>query len=324
MNRAINFLGGLLLCSASFIAHGQAYPNKAITMIIPFSSGGPTDTVARTIATAMQRRLHQAIIIENVAGAGGTIAAARVAAAAPDGYTVFLHHIGMATASAFYPHLGFDSQTSFDPIGEVTDVPMTLIGRKDFPAKNFKELLPYLKAHQSSVILAHAGSGSASHLCALLFMSAIGMELKTVGYKGTGPAMNDLLAGKVDLVCDQSTNTTAQIRGGKVIAYGITTPERVSALPEVPTLQEQGLKNFDIAIWHALYVPHGTPKEAIDKLNDALRYALTDVAVISRFNDLGTDPVPLNKATPEYARAHLAAQIKKWAPIIKEDRKYAE
>jgi tripartite-type tricarboxylate transporter receptor subunit TctC len=324
---AMNMFRGLamaLLLGASAVAHGQGYPSKSITMIIPFAAGGPTDTVARTIATAMQRRLRQTIIIENATGAGGTIAAARVAEAPADGYTVLLHHIGMAISPSLYPNLSFDPQTSFDPIGEVTDVPMTLIGRNDFPHKNFKELLHYLKAHQKQVIYGNASPGSASHLCGLMFMSAIGMELKSAGFKGTGPAMNDLLAGKVDLICDQSTNSAAQIRGGKVIGYGISTPARVSALPNLPTLQEGGLKGFELSVWHARYVPRNTPKEAIDKLNDALRYALTDAAVKARFNDLGTEPVSLDKVSPEYARAHLAAEIKKWAPIIKKDRKYAD
>ena len=310
--------------AAAAAASAQGYPARSITLIVPFAAGGPTDTVARTVATSMQKRLRQAVIIENVGGAGGTIGSARVASAAPDGYTILLHHIGMATAPALYPNLSFDPQRSFEIIGEVTDVPMTVVARPEFPARDLKAFLKYLKTRKAGVTYAHAGQGSASHLCGLLFMSAIQADVKSVGYKGTGPAMNDLLDGKVDLMCDQTTNTTPQIRSAKVIAFGVTTPRRVATLPGVPSLQEEGLKGFEVTVWHALYAPHGTPAEALDKLNDALRFALVDTAVKARFNDLGTEPVALDKATPAYARAHLQAEIRKWAPVIEKARKYAD
>jgi tripartite-type tricarboxylate transporter receptor subunit TctC len=310
--------------AAAAAASAQGYPSRSITLIVPFAAGGPTDTVARTVATSMQKRLRQTVIIENVGGAGGTIGAARVAAAPPDGYTILLHHIGMATAPSLYPNLSFDPQQSFEIIGEVTDVPMTMLARLDFPAKNLKAFLKYLKTRKPSVSYAHAGQGSASHLCGLLFMSTIQANFKTVGYKGTGPAMNDLLDGRVDLMCDQTTNTTPQIRSAKVLAFGVTTARRVASLPDVPSLQEGGLKGFEVTVWHALYAPRGTPAEALDKLNDALRFALVDAAVKARFNDLGTEPVALAKATPAYARAHLQAEVKKWAPVIEKARKYAD
>ncbi|HET7864272.1 MAG TPA: tripartite tricarboxylate transporter substrate-binding protein [Burkholderiaceae bacterium] len=309
---------------AATAACAQGYPSRSITLIVPFAPGGPTDTVARTVATSMQKRLRQTVIIENVGGAGGTIGAARVASAAPDGYTILLHHVGMATAPALYPNLSFDPQQSFEIIGEVTDVPMTVIARHDFPATNLKAFLQHLKNRKQPVTYAHAGQGSAAHLCGLLFMSAIQAELKTVGYKGTGPAMNDLLDGRVDLMCDQTTNTTPQIRGAKVITFGVTTARRVASLPDVPSLQEQGLKGFEITVWHALYAPRGTPADALEKLNDALRFALVDTAVKARFNDLGTEPVALDKATRAYARAHLQAEIRKWAPVVEKSRKYAD
>jgi tripartite-type tricarboxylate transporter receptor subunit TctC len=314
-------LGGWLAVTA---ASAQGYPARSITLIVPFAPGGPTDTVARTVAMSMQKRLRQAVIIENVGGAGGTIGAARVAAAVPDGYTILLHHVGMATAPALYPNLSFDPQRSFEIIGEATDVPMTVIARPDFPARNLKAFLKHLKSRKQPVTYAHAGQGSASHLCGLLFMSAIQADVKTVGFKGTGPAMNELLDSRVDLMCDQTTNTTPQIRSAKVIAFGVTTARRVASLPDVPSLQEQGLKGFEITVWHALYAPHGTPTQAQEKLNDALRFALVDTAVKARFNDLGTEPVALDKATPAYARAHLQAEIKKWAPVIEKARKYAD
>ena len=322
MKTPLKFCALLIAFAAAGTAAAQAYPQKPITMIVPFAAGGPTDTVGRTVAMAMQKRLRQSVVVENVAGAGGTVGAARVANAAPDGYTILLYHVGMATAPSLYPNLSFDPQRSFEPIGEVTDVPMTLIGRPDLQAKDLGELLEYLK--RNKVSYAHAGFGSASHLCGMLFMKSIGMDLKTISHKGTGPAMHELLGSRVDLMCDQTTNTTSQIRGGKVIAYGITTSKRISSLPDVPSLHDAGLQEFEVAVWHALYAPAGTPKEALDKLNDALRYALTDTAVNARFNDLGTDPVSLDKATPGYLRMHLDEQLKKWAPIIDKARKYAD
>lgn len=322
MKLLLRFIALFVLQCVAGAALAQAYPSKPITLIVPFTAGGPTDTVGRTVAAAMQKHLRQSIVIENVGGAGGTVGAARVASAPADGYTILLYHVGMATAPSIYPNLRFDPIKSFDPIGEVTDVPMTLIGRPDLPARDFGELLVYLKRNE--IRYAHAGNGSASHLCGILLMTSIGLDLKTVGYKGTAPAMHDLLGSRVDLMCDQTTNTTSQIRGGKVRAYGITMPERVASLPDVPSLREAGLPDFEVAVWHALYAPAGTPKPVLDKLNAALRYALTDSAVKARLNDLGTDAVPLDKATPEYARKHLAAEIDKWRPLIESAQKYID
>jgi tripartite-type tricarboxylate transporter receptor subunit TctC len=324
MRAVLKVLAVLGCWAAAAGAAAQGYPSRSITLIVPFAAGGPTDTVARTVATSMQKRLHQPVIIENVGGAGGTIGSSRAASAAADGYTILLHHIGMATAPSLYPDLGFDPLKSFEIIGEVTDVPMTLVARPDFPARGFKAFLKHLKAKKQGVTYAHSGVGSASHLCGLLFMSAIQTDLKTVGYKGTGPAMNDLLDSKVDFMCDQTTNTTPQIRSAKVMPLAVTTARRVASLPDVPSLQEAGLKGFEVTVWHALYAPRGTPKEALDRLNEALRFALADTAVKARFNDLGTDPVGLEKATPDFARTHLQAELKKWAQVIEKSRKYAD
>jgi len=315
-------LGVVLLSGSS--AYAEQYPTKTITMIVPFAAGGPTDTVARLVAQNMGTTLKQQIIVENVGGAGGTLGAARVAKSAPDGYTIFLHHIGQSTAPSLYRKLSYDAVTSFEPIGLVTDVPMTLVARKDFPAKDLKEMLAYVKANKTKVTLANAGIGSASHLCGMLFMTAIESELTTVPYKGTGPAMNDLLGGQVDLMCDQTTNTTSQIKGGKIKAYGVTTKTRVPSLPDLPTLNEAGLPNFEVAVWHGLYAPQGTPKPIIDSLVGALQVALKDPTIKTRFGELGTEPVAEARGKPEALRVHLKAEIAKWAPIIKKAGVYAD
>ena len=305
-------------------ASAQPYPAKTITMVVPFAAGGPTDTVARVLAKTMGDQVKQQIIVENVAGAGGTIGAARAARAAPDGYTLFLHHIGQSTAPALYRKLTYDPIKDFEPIGLVADVPMTLVAKNDFPARDFKELVAYVKAHPAKVTLGNAGLGAASHLCGLLFMSAIETDLTTVPYKGTGPAMNDLLGGQIDLMCDQTTNTTSQIKAKKIRVYGVTTRTRLSILPEVPTLQEAGLPGFEVAVWHGLWVPKGTPKPVIDKLAATLRSALKEPTLKQRFNELGTEPMSDDRAQPEALRAHLKAEVDKWGPIIKRAGAYAD
>ncbi len=314
----------VLMLAITANAHAQDYPNKVITMIVPFAAGGPTDTVARLLAQSMGTDLKQQIIVENVGGAGGTLGAGRAARAAPDGYTIFLHHIGQSTAPALYRKLPYNAIDDFEPIGLVTDVPMTLVARKDFPAKDVKELLAYVKANKEKITYANAGLGSASHLCGMLFMTAIQADLTTVPYKGTGPAMNDLLGGQVDFMCDQTTNTTGQIKGGKVKGYAVTTKTRVASLPDLPTLNESGLPNFEVAVWHGLYAPKGTPKPIIDKLVHALQAALKDPAVKQRFGELGTEPVAENRATPQALRTQLKAEIEKWDPIIKKAGVYAD
>jgi len=321
--KSLRFVAGLALVASTF-AHAQTYPTKTVTMIVPFAAGGPTDTVARLVAQSMSKTLKQQVIVENVGGAGGTIGAARVAKADPDGYTVLLHHIGQSTAPALYRKLSYNAIDSFETIGLITDVPMTFIARKDFPAKDFKELLAYVKANKDKVTYANAGVGSASHLCGMLFMSAIDTDLTTVPYKGTGPAMNDLLGGQVDFMCDQTTNTTSQIKGGKVKAYGVTTKTRVASLPDLPTLNDAGLPNFEVAVWHGLYAPKGTPKQVVDTLSGALRVALKDATVKQRFAELGTEPVAENRATPDAHRAFLKAEIDKWSPVIKKAGVYAD
>ena len=268
-------------------AEAQEYPQKPITVVVPFAAGGPTDTVARLLGVAMGKSLKTQILVENVGGAGGTIGAARVAKAPPDGYTILLHHIGHATAPALYRKLPYDTIGDFEPVGLVNEVPMTLVARKDLPPNTLRELITYVKANRDKVTYANAGLGAASHLCGMLFMSAIDTDLTTVPYKGTGPAMNDLLGGQVDFMCDQTTNTTSQIKAGKIKAYGVTTKVRVPSLPELPTLHEAGLPNFEISVWHAFFAPKGTPKAVVDKLVRALQEALRDATIKQRFADLG-------------------------------------
>jgi tripartite-type tricarboxylate transporter receptor subunit TctC len=304
--------------------YAQNYPTKVITIVVPFAAGGPTDTVARLVAVPMTKTLKQQVIVENVGGAGGTIGANRVAKAPADGYTLFLHHIGHSTAPALYRKLPYDPVKDFEPIGLINEVPMTLVAKKDFPANDLKELVAYVKANKDKVNLANAGLGAASHLCGMLFMSAIQADLTTVPYNGTAPAMNDLLGGQVDLMCDQTTNTTSQIKAEKIKVYGVTTAKRIASLPKVPTLDEAGLKSFEVTVWHGLYAPKSTPKPVIDKLTNALQDALKDSNVKQRFAELGAEPVSLDRATPQALQKHLIAEIDKWSPIIKKAGVYAD
>ena len=319
-----------VLAIASCLAFGasaQDFPSKdkVVTIVVPFAAGGPTDRVARDLAEALRKPMGGvSVVVDNTAGAGSSIGSAKVARAAPDGYTIFLHHMGMSTAPALYRKLSFDPLKDFEYIGQVVDVPMTLLGRKDLPANNFKELQAYVKANGNKVTLANAGLGAVSHLCGLLFMSQMGVELTTVPYKGTGPAMNDLLGGQVDLLCDQTTQTVPFIKDGRIKVYGVTTHNRLGSLPNVPTLDEQGLKGFEVKVWHGMYAPKGTPKEVIDKLNAALKTAMADPHVKQRLAELSSDIPSADKMTPEGLRTHLTAEIAKWGPVIKKAGIYAD
>jgi tripartite-type tricarboxylate transporter receptor subunit TctC len=305
-------------------SQAQDFPNKPITVVVPFAAGGPTDTVARLVAQAMSADLKQTVLIENVGGAGGTVGAGRVARSSGDGYTLLLHHIGHATAPSLYRKLSYDPVGDFEPIGLITDVPMTFVAKKDFPPNKMQELISYVKANKDKVTYANAGIGSASHLCGMLFMTLIQTDLTTVPYKGTGPAMNDLLGGQVDFMCDQTTNTTSQIKGGKIKAYAVTSKTKVPSLPNLPTVDSSGLPGFEVGVWHALYAPKGTPTAVVERLDKALQAALQDPTVKQRFADLGTEPVALNRATPEALRAHLRREIDKWGPVIKQAGIYAD
>ncbi len=322
VTRALGF--GLVISVIATNVAAQQYPTKNITMLVPYAAGGPTDTVARVLAQSMAKPLGQTVIVENKPSAGGILAPEQVKNSRPDGYTILIHHIGMATTPALYRNLRFNPLTDFDYIGLINDVPMTIIARPNFPAKDFKEFLAYIKANKDKVSYANAGIGAASHLCGMLFMSAIQTDFLTVPYKGTGPAMNDLLGGQVDFMCDQTTNTTSQIKSGKVKVYGVTSKKRVPSLPDIPTLDEQGLKGFEVGIWHALYGPKGMPKPVLDKLVASLQESLKDDSVKKRFADLGAETMPVSRATPAALQSHLKAEIDKWGPLIKKAGVYAD
>lgn len=295
---------------------GAGYPDQNITFVVPFSAGGPTDTVTRLIAEPMSEELGVQIVVQNVEGAGGTVGSGEVAGADSDGYTVLMHHIGMSTAPALYADLGFDPLEDFETIGLVTEVPMTIVARNDFEPETLEDLIDHVSDNADSVTLANAGIGAASHLCGLLFQDALDVSLQEVPYEGTGPALTDLVGGQVDFMCDQTTNTSGQINAGEVKAYAVTTPERVESLPDLPTTAEAGLPELEVAVWHGLYVPAGTPEEVVQRLSDALVVALADQGVIDQLADLGTAPVPAEDATPDAHRAKLEEQIETWGQII--------
>ena len=295
---------------------GGAYPNRSINVIVPFAAGGPTDTVTRLIAEPMGRSMGQQIVVQNVTGAGGTTGAGQVATAAADGYTVLMHHIGMSTAPTLYPDLAFDPLTDFKMIGLVTEVPMTFVGGTEFEPTTLEELVAYVKENGEEVNYAMAGVGAASHLCGLLFQTAVDAKVTEVTYDGTAPAMTALVGNQVDFMCDQTTNTTEQIKAGAVKAYAITSPERNEALPDVPTTAEAGLEDMALSVWHGLYVPKDTPDAVVQKLTEELKKALKDATVIERFKALGTTPVSDDRATPEAHRQMLQSQIELWKPII--------
>ena len=312
----------LALASGSLLA--QAYPSRPVTLVVPFAAGGPTDVVARSLGQAMTASLGQSVVIENKLGAGGTLAAGYVAKAAPDGYTVLIHHNGMATAPALYRKLPFNPLADFEYVSQVVDVPMTLLGKKDLPPNNLGELIAYVKANADKLNLAHAGLGAVSHLCGMVFRQAVGVEIQTVPYQGTAPALNALLGGQVDLLCDQTTQTIPHIKANNVKLYGVTTTGRINALPQTPTLDEQGLKGFQVVVWHGIYVPKGTPAAVVEKLQTAVRAALKDPAFRQRMTDLGAEIVPDAKLTTEGLRSWLQTETDRYGPMIRKAGAYAD
>ncbi len=320
----------LLLAAAvaAFAAQAQSFPgSKPITIVVPFAAGGPTDRVARDLAEAMRKPMGGAtIVVDNAAGAGGSIGANKVAKATPDGHTLLLHHIGMATMPTLVRNLPFKVETDFEYIGMVNDVPMTLIGRPSLPANSYKELQAWIDDNKGKINLGNAGIGAASHLCGLMFQNALKVDMTTVPYKGTGPAMTDLIGGQIDLLCDQTTNTSGQIEARKVKAYAVTTTKRLAtpALKDLPTLNESGLKGFEVTIWHGVYAPKGTPAEVVAKLNAALKAALKDPEFIKKQEGLGAVVVSDKRVEPAEHKKFVAAEIAKWSPVLKAAGVYAD
>jgi tripartite-type tricarboxylate transporter receptor subunit TctC len=329
MKKLFHSLIALTAVATAIGVQAQAFPikNTPVTIVVPFAAGGPTDRVARDLAEAMRKPLGGAtVVVENAAGAGGTIGANKVAKASADGHTLLLYHIGMATSPALYRNLPYKTLDDFEYVGLLNEVPMTLIGRPSLPANNYAELRTWINANKGKINLANAGLGAASHLCGLLFMNALKMEMTTVPYKGTGPAMTDLIGGQVDLMCDQTTNTTGQIDAKKVKAYAVTTTKRLTtpALKDLPTLQEAGLKGFEVTIWHGLYAPKRTPPDALKKINAALKAAMKDPDFIKKQEGLGAVLVTDKRIEPAEHKKFVAAEIAKWGPIIKAAGVYAD
>jgi len=318
----------ICVCCAFGVAIGTAvaqnYPARSVTLVVSFSAGGPTDVLARSLAAAMSKPFGQSVVVENRTGAGGTLGAALVAKAAPDGYTFLLHHTGMATAPALYRKLAYDPLKSFEYVSQVVDVPMTVVARKDFPARTPKEFLSYLKANAATLNVANSAPGSVSHLCATLLQQALGAQMTTVSFQGTAPALTALVGGHVDVLCDQTTQTIPHIKAGRIKLYAAATAQRIQSLRDSPTLNELGLKGFEVVVWHGIYAPKGTPRPVLDKFGAALRVALKDPVLRARLTELGVQFVPDSKLTPTGLSDLLRSEIIKWAPIIQRAGVYAE
>jgi tripartite-type tricarboxylate transporter receptor subunit TctC len=328
MKKMIQSLVPVALALTACAAAAQDFPgSKPITIYVPFAAGGPTDKVARDLAEALRKPLGGAtILVDNAAGAGGSIGANKVAKAPADGYTLLVHHIGMATMPTLVRNIPFKVESDFEYVGLINDVPMTLIGKPTIPANNYKELVGWLQQNKGKVNLGNAGVGSASHLCGMLFQHAVGIDMTAVPYKGTGPAMTDLMGGQIDLMCDQTTNTTSVIEGKKVKAFAVTSPKRltVPALKDLPTMQEVGVKDFNVSIFHGLYAPKGTPAPVLKKLNDALKAALKDPEFVKREEGLGAIVVNDRRSEPAEHKKFVQAEINKWSPLIKAANVYVD
>jgi tripartite-type tricarboxylate transporter receptor subunit TctC len=313
-----------VLVSTVASASAQDYPTRPINIVVPAAAGGPTDTISRITAQAMSKHLGQQITIENAGGAGGTIGTGRLVRADPDGYTLLIYHVGLSTAATLYRKLPYDTKSAFAPVGLITDAPMTIIGRPDLEPETLRELIAWLKGRRAKTTFGNAGIGSASHLCGMLFMSELQAQLTTVPYRGTGPVMNDLIARQIDMSCDQATNTTGPISGKQIKGYAVTTKGRLKSLPDLPTADEAGLKGFELGVWYGIFAPRGTPAAVVQKLSAALKSALKDPDLVKRFNDISTEPMPEDRATPEAAQRTLASEIDRWAPIIRAAGEYAD
>ena len=304
-------------CAVATDAAAQSYPSRPVTVIVPFAAGGPSDVLARVLGERMRAALNQTLIVENVTGAAGTIGVTRVVRAAADGYTVSFGHLGTHVINgAIYP-LTFDLLNDLDPVGMIGANPMLVVSKNGVPAKTLKELISWIKANEAKVTFGTAGVGSGAHFSGLYFQSLIGTKARYVPYRGTGPAMQDLVAGNIDIIVDQASNSMPQVQGGKIRAYAVTDGKRISAAPDVPTVDEAGLPGFHVLLWSGMWVPKGTPKDIVARLNTALREALADPGVLKRFGDLGLDAAPAARQSPEALRAHQKTEADKWWPMIK-------
>lgn len=325
MQRLWHIAISIALFGTATVAHAE-YPDRPVTLVVPFAAGGPSDKIARDVAEALRAPLGQTVVVENVSGAGGTIGASRVARATPDGYTLLVHHIGMATAPSLYRNLNYKVPDDFEPLGLINEAPSVIIGRTGLEANTFADLRKWFTESSSKVNLAHAGIGSASHLCGLMLQSAMNVRLTTVPYKGTGPAMTDLIGGQVDVMCEQATNAVPQIEAKTVKMYGITSIERLAlpALKDTPTLNESGLEGFNVQVWHGLYAPKGTPSDVLAKLNTALRAALKDPELVKRQNALGLTVISDERLDPAQHKKFVETEQARWAKVIKEAGEFAE
>jgi tripartite-type tricarboxylate transporter receptor subunit TctC len=310
-------LAALVLAAAPGEAQAQSYPSRPITVVVPFPAGGPSDVVARIVTERMGTILGQTMVIENVGGAGGTIGSARVASAQPDGYTLLAGSMGShVSAPVLTPNVKYDSERDFEPIGFTAHAPAVVVARKDFPAKDLREFVDYLKKNGDNVKQAHGGIGASSHMACLLFATKAGVKPRLVAYRGTGPAMNDLIGGHVDFFCEQAVSVAPQIKAGTIKAYGVSARDRLGILPDVPTAKEAGV-DYEMSIWAGIFAPKGTPKEVVDKLAAALDQALDDPGVQKRLADLGGSLPAKDERTPAKFDAFVKGEIARWSPILK-------
>jgi tripartite-type tricarboxylate transporter receptor subunit TctC len=321
---AVFLFAALAAVLPSAVQAQDSYPSRPITLITPYAPGGGSDYLTRVLAEALHQHLHQTVLVQNVAGAGGAIGSMQAARAKPDGYTLLLNHIGMATIPLLYKKLNFDPLTSYEFIGLFAEAPMVILARKEFGPKTLSELVAYARANKEKLTMASSGMGSATHLCALLFQEALGVPITMVQYKGAGPAVVDVRSGQVDLICDLPTTTSSQIRDGDLRAYVLTAPRRMASLPDVPTAAEAGMPSLNVGAWYGFYAPLGTPKPIVEILNQALRETVQDKAVGQQLEKIETYLLPLDQATPEAHRAKLASQIELWRPIIEKAGLQAE
>lgn len=305
-------------------AMAQDFPNKPITIMVPFAAGGSTDLVARLTADSLSKQLGQSVIVDNVTGAGGTIASSKLATAKPDGYTLMVHHVGLASAATLYRNLQYDTKTAFQPLGVLTHTASIFIARPDFPANTFAELIEYVRKNKDKVTLGNAGLGAASHLCGMLFQTAVGTQVTTVPYRGNAPVLNDLRGKQIDMTCDQATGVSSHIKEKAIKAYAVTTTKRIADFPDLPTADEAGLKGFDLSVWHGIYAPKGLPQPVMDRLAAAVQATVQDPVFIEKLKGINTSAASKDEATPAGLTKQLTSEVDRWSPIIKAAGQYAD